>query len=121
MEQAAITRKPLGLNRRCRIVTLPNSLDIPRTTVHVVLFVYPQKELVKMFYDENIQTVLLDLPTTVKGFSKSNSDMTYTIVINARLTREQQEETYRHELEHITKDDFYSCDNADNIECERHY
>lgn len=73
-----------------------------------------------MFYNENIQTVLLDLPTTVKGFSKSNSDMTYTIVLNARLTREQQEETYRHELEHITKDDFYSGDSADMVEKDRH-
>ena len=75
-----------------------------------------------MYYDDTqgITTELVNLPTSVKGFSKSNSDMTYTIVLNARLTREQQEETYRHELEHITKDDFCSCDSADMVEKERH-
>ena len=75
-----------------------------------------------MYYDDTqgITTELVNLPTSVKGFSKSNSDMTYTIVLNARLTRKQQEETYHHELEHIRKDDFHSYDNADNIECERH-
>ena len=75
-----------------------------------------------MYYDDTqgITTELVNLPTSVKGFSKSNSDMTYTIVLNARLTRKQQEETYRHELEHITKDDFYSCDSADMVEKDRH-
>jgi Zn-dependent peptidase ImmA (M78 family) len=75
-----------------------------------------------MYYDDTqgITTELVNLPTSVKGFSKANNDMTYTIIINARLSEEQQRNTYKHELEHIKKDDFRSLDNADNIEHERH-
>lgn len=75
-----------------------------------------------MYYDDTqgITTELVNLPTSVKGFAKVNKDMTYTIIINARLSIEQQRIAYQHELEHIRKGDFHSADTADNIEYERH-
>ncbi len=66
-----------------------------------------------------INTVLLDLPSTVHGFSRENSDGTYTIVLNSGLCRECQEAAYRHEMEHIEKGDFSSCC-VNEIEKSRH-
>lgn len=73
-----------------------------------------------MILEESINTVLLDLPLAVKGFSKRNSDCTYTIVLNARCTREQNQLTYQHEVDHILKDDFHSSTDADTLEKVRH-
>lgn len=43
----------------------------------------------------------MDLPTTVRGFVSLGSDYHPCIIINARLTKEQQKKTYLHELRHI--------------------
>ena len=46
------------------------------------------------------------MPTRVKGQTVENSDGSYSIFINARLSADQQQETYVHELEHIKRKDF---------------
>ena len=66
--------------------------------------------------DDDVQVVFMDLPSRVKGFSRQNPDMTHTIVLNSKCCREVQEKTYRHEIEHIKEDDFFSTDSVDNDE-----
>jgi len=66
-----------------------------------------------------INTQLLNLPCGVKGLSKANSDGTYTIILNSRLTYEQLQQTYLHEMEHIKRDDFHSTLTVDAIELKR--
>ena len=57
-----------------------------------------------------------DMPCCIKGFTKKNyEEDSYTIVLNSRLSVEEQRVAYTHEVQHIDVDDFYS-DNADEIE-----
>jgi len=63
---------------------------------------------------------LLDLPPSIKGFARDNSDGSYTIILNSRLNLETQRKCMKHELEHIKRNDFYSDLAADQIERERH-
>ena len=51
--------------------------------------------------NDNIHVVLLDLPTHVHGFVCIGSDYEPCIVINSRMSAEQQRKTYKHELAHI--------------------
>lgn len=67
-----------------------------------------------------VNTVLLDLPTRVKGFTIKTQDDGYTIVLNARLSHETQIATYDHEVEHIQADDFFKFD-AQEIEFDAHH
>ena len=50
---------------------------------------------------DDIPVVLMDLPPRVHGFVCLGSDYTPCIVINSRLTVEQQKKTFLHEMEHI--------------------
>ena len=45
--------------------------------------------------------ILQDLPTSVRGFVFLGDDGEPVIVVNSRLTREQNRKTYRHERKHI--------------------
>ena len=58
---------------------------------------------------------LIDFPTTAKEAVTENEDGTYTVFINAKLTREKQLEAYMHALGHIMGNDFEK-ENADEIE-----
>ena len=51
--------------------------------------------------NEDIPVVLKDLPSHVRGFTCLGSDYNPIIIINSRLSAEQQRKTYKHELEHI--------------------
>lgn len=68
---------------------------------------------------DTINTLLIDLPGSIRGFSRENPDGTYTIVLNSSLCRECQEATYWHEIEHIENGDFTQCCVSD-IEVDRH-
>ena len=63
---------------------------------------------------------LVDLPCSIKGFVRHNSDGSDTIILNSRHTIETQRKTLEHELEHLEREDFYSGLVADQIERERH-
>lgn len=54
---------------------------------------------------ENIRFLLTDLPLSVKAYTICKDDF-YTVVINARLSRDQQQESCQHELNHIKNEDF---------------
>ena len=69
---------------------------------------------------QNINTVLLNLPGTISAYTMSNVDMSYTIVLNARLTRERLMEAYLHEIHHIKNGDYDKNYTVDSIEYEAH-
>ncbi len=60
-----------------------------------------------------------DLPTTIGGCVKE-TDGFYTIILNSRMTREQNKETYVHEQFHIDNGDFDREHAAGKIENEAH-
>lgn len=51
-----------------------------------------------------INVKLQDLPASVKGFTKKHNGE-YTIILNAKHDDQTRQETYWHELAHITRDD----------------
>ena len=59
---------------------------------------------------DNIPIVLKDLPVHVRGFVCLGSDFEPIIVINARMSREQQMLTYRHEIKHLQRGEMYNND-----------
>ena len=61
----------------------------------------------------------LDLPCTVKAVSTKNEDDSYTVILNSKLNYEQNVSSYKHEMSHISNNDFCKeC--ADNIEYNAH-
>jgi Zn-dependent peptidase ImmA (M78 family) len=48
----------------------------------------------------------LELPSRVKGYVCKNEDDTHTIILNSRLSLEQNMKTFLHELSHIENNDF---------------
>lgn len=67
--------------------------------------------------DVNIQ--LMNFPNPGKEMVVKNEDDTYTILINARLTRESQIKAYEHAMRHIMNNDF-SRDDTQEIEAVAH-
>lgn len=57
-----------------------------------------------MYMNEN-EVILADLPTSVRGFVFLDDDGDPVIVVNSRLTREQNRKTFRHERRHIRRGD----------------
>lgn len=53
---------------------------------------------------------LENLPTSVRGFCFLGEDGEPVIVLNSRLTREQNRKTYEHEKKHIANDDLRNPD-----------
>ena len=68
-------------------------------------------------YDVNI--VLQDFPEGGNEMVCLNEDGSYTILINARLSRESQVDAYVHAIDHIEKKDFQKTD-VQSIEYEAH-
>lgn len=52
-----------------------------------------------------VPVVLQDLPTHIRGFVILGSDFNPCIIINARLSLEQQRDVWRHEMKHIINGD----------------
>ena len=57
---------------------------------------------------ENITVRVLDLPTTIRGFCWHDENGQEFIAVNARLTREQNKKTMKHELKHIKAGDMFN-------------
>ena len=58
--------------------------------------------------DVNVR--LIDFPGPGREMVVSNEDGSFTILINAKLTHESQEEAYRHAMRHIKAYDFQKTD-----------
>ena len=65
------------------------------------------------------KVVLYDLPCSIRGFTKKTGD-THVIVLNSRLSREQNEKTLLHELEHIQKEHLDAEIDINKIELQMH-
>ena len=55
--------------------------------------------------NEERPAVLVNLPTSIRGFVFHDDDGEPVIVVNARLTHEQNQRTYKHEKKHIQRGD----------------
>lgn len=53
-----------------------------------------------------INAWLINMDTKIKGFTSKNEDNTYSVFINSRLSQEQRQKAYAHELKHIKNGDF---------------
>lgn len=69
---------------------------------------------------QDVNAVLIDMPVRISAYTVANPDLSYTVIINSRLTRERQVEAYIHELRHINNGDFDKKCNADIIEIYAH-
>lgn len=58
----------------------------------------------------NINVFIRDLPYSVHGITKLNSDGSYTIFINAHDSVNVQRQSYEHEMQHIKNNDFEEYD-----------
>ena len=70
-----------------------------------------------------IQTMLIDIPSRIHGFTVDNSvdgEPNYVIFLNSRLNDEMQRMAYEHELEHIKNNDFDSMLSVSILEKMRH-
>ena len=54
---------------------------------------------------EDSRVILQDLPTSIRGFVFQGEDGDPVIVVNSRLTREQNRLTYNHERGHIERNE----------------
>ena len=54
---------------------------------------------------DDYRLTLANLPTTVRGYVFLEEDGMPRIVLNAKLTREQNRQTMKHELKHIENDE----------------
>lgn len=68
----------------------------------------------------DVNCCLADMPTTIPAFVVSNADLSYTIVLNARLSHEQHLKSYAHEFYHIMNGDYEKKCSADLIELWAH-
>ena len=68
----------------------------------------------------DVNCCLADLPTTIPAFVISNADGSYTIVLNAKHTREQHLKSFAHEMEHIENGDYEKICSADLLELWAH-
>lgn len=69
---------------------------------------------------ENVNVKLLDMDVMIREQVIRNSDGSYTIFLNSRITWEAQMLAYRHALGHIINGDFEK-ESADHIEFVSHY
>ena len=69
---------------------------------------------------DEVYTSIVDLPTSIGGYTIRDKNGDYNIVINARLSFERQARTYKHELNHILNGDFYKAEASGLIEIHAH-
>lgn len=59
-----------------------------------------------------VRVVLVDMPTTIHGYTVCDSSDFYTVALNSRLSSEMQKYAYDHELSHIINGDFSRMQDA---------
>lgn len=69
----------------------------------------------------DVNTIYADLPTTIKSYVVSCPDSTFTIVLNTRMSIEQNHLSYAHELGHIKDGDYDRGGNVGIIEMRAHF
>lgn len=69
---------------------------------------------------DNINVKLIDLPCSVRSYVVANDDMSYTIILNSRLSYQQNALSYAHECRHIANGDYEKKCSVDLIEITAH-
>lgn len=69
---------------------------------------------------EDVIVQLMDLPTTIRSFVVVNSDASYTVMLNSRLSHERLILAYQHELLHIKNGDYDKQCDVNKIEVFAH-
>lgn len=59
-----------------------------------------------MIDDGSVQVVFKNLPYAIGGCVSENEDGSYTIFLNGRWTREQLQNVFEHEINHISLNHF---------------
>lgn len=68
-----------------------------------------------------INVLYADMPSAIRSYVVSNTDSSYTVVLNSRLSHEQNLLSYQHELYHIQNGDYDLLHTtADRIEIKAH-
>lgn len=67
-----------------------------------------------------INVQLINCDTCIRESIIKNNDDSYTVFINAKLSRERQLEVYNHAVRHIENSDFDKQD-VDKIELQAHF
>ena len=70
--------------------------------------------------NEYVRVYQYDLPCSFRGFTKPFPDGYYAIILNSRLSWEQNVKTLQHEYDHILNNDFDSDYPVGQIEIQRH-
>lgn len=68
----------------------------------------------------NPKVMLYPLPHKIRGFICADDEGGELFILNSRLTREANQETMRHELEHAANGDVYRECDVSKLEKERH-
>lgn len=67
-----------------------------------------------------VNCCMADMPTSISAYVVCNSDGSYTIILNARHSRERLIKSYEHEMKHILSGDYEKHLSADLIELTAH-
>ena len=67
----------------------------------------------------DVNVIPIDFPAPGREMVVSNEDGSYTILINAKLSHDEQMKAYQHALNHINNGDFEKSD-IQNIEAQAH-
>jgi hypothetical protein len=70
--------------------------------------------------DDKYRVVLADMPASIKGYVCKICD-DIVIVINSKLSHEQQKVEYIHEVDHIESGEIMMVSSADMIEIHAHH
>jgi hypothetical protein len=71
---------------------------------------------------DNYNVIYANLPVSINGFTMHDAeDDFFTVVLNAKMSYMTNIETFKHELQHITNDDFVRFKNVGHIERNAHY
>ena len=73
-----------------------------------------------MIFLEDVFVKLIDLPFTIRSYVVLNKDQSYTIVLNSKLSYEQNLISYQHEIDHIRNGDYEKKCSVDLIEIIAH-
>lgn len=69
---------------------------------------------------EQINTILMDMPGTIRAYTLACVDGSYTIVLNSRLCYEALQRAYIHEMAHIRLGDYELRSDVGILEYQRH-
>lgn len=68
----------------------------------------------------DVNVLFMDMPARIPAFVKANSDNSYSVILNSRLTHERRMQAYQHEISHIKNGDYDKKCSSDIIELFAH-